>query len=72
MTPPMASDPHSDDCGPLSTSTRAMSPRSKPEKSKPPAGWLASLTGTPSTSTSDLSWLTPRILTEATPPKPAR
>ena len=69
ITPPMASDPHSDDCGPDRTSIRSMSPSSKPEKSKAPLISAGSLTGTPSTRTSVLPGAAPRIRTWATPPK---
>ncbi len=67
-TPPMASEPQSDPCGPDSTSIRCTSARSRLPKSKPPAGEVGSFTGAPSISTRVLSEDAPRICTEVTPP----
>ncbi len=64
----MASDPHSDPCGPDSTSMRSTSARSRAEKSNPPDGAVGSFTGAPSISTRVLSDEAPRIFTEAMPP----
>jgi hypothetical protein len=69
ITPPMASEPHSELCGPASTSMRWTFEASRLEKSKPPAGADGSFTGTPSTNTTVLSPEAPRKRTVETPPE---